>query len=218
MKNGKRKIFPKILLSVAMMGALGVCVWVLGALFSHEPIVAQAAEVGSGQSVEQMQAEISELRALIQSLLQSLSGQQAAQPAQQAGIPTISSQQARDLAFQFVGSGTVGESLFFSENGVPMFEVEVITGNIRYTVHINGETGHLVRMSRSDVAPPVTPVAPIAPIPPIAPITPVPTPPATNWSSPNWSSPSPGGSWGSASPGGWGSASPGGWGSSSPRR
>jgi len=224
----KSKFLGKFLLSVGLLGVFVATAVFVTHILTQESIVAQAAQIpvmeqNTGQNVEQMQAEISELRALIQALLQNMNGNGQGNAPLQAGIPTISSQDARNLALQFVGSGTVGESLFFSENGVPMFEVEVTTGNIRYTVHINAETSHLVRMSRGEVPAAVPPPAPAPPPPPPVPQVTAPpvsaaaTPnaPATNWSSPAWSSPS---GWGSASPGGWGSASPGGRWSASPRR
>jgi len=91
---------------------------------------------------EEMQLQIDELRELVNMLVSALLNNN------QAGIPGISSQLARDIAIEFVGHGTTRDVLLFTENGVLIFEVEVRHEDVRYMVYIIAANGNVLRMSR----------------------------------------------------------------------
>ena len=224
MKQPKRinSVVKKTLLSVAVLIFM-----LVGGLFVNIAFTQDPVEVHAASDADAMQAEIEELRALIQLLLANMDNSSNQIPqAAQAGVPQISGQRAREIAVEFIGYGTTGEVTLFTDNGVLTFEVEVRQNNVRYMVYVNAATGGVIRMSShentavippSAVVPnypphqpaqiqqPVTPAAPIppTPVPQVIPA-PAPQPAPSSWATPtpSWTSPTPG-NWSSPSPGGW---------------
>ncbi|MCL1988211.1 MAG: PepSY domain-containing protein [Firmicutes bacterium] len=138
----------KFLLSVALIGTL---------------FISSIPSVNAQQDAAAMQAEIAELRALIQALVGN-TGNTAPTP----GVPNISRQQAREIALDLIGAGVAGEVMLFTEDGVLTFEVEIRQGALRHTVYVNAITGSVIRMVRQDDVNAVgTPAAPAVPATPV---------------------------------------------------
>ena len=126
-------------LAVAFMG-FAAC--------SHAPagnVYASAQQVQNEEvTIAELQATIAELTALVSLLLGDSEG------AQQAGVPSISGQRAREIAIELVGYGVARDVLLFSEDGVLQFEVDVRHLNRRYMVYINAIDGEFISISRFD--------------------------------------------------------------------
>jgi len=166
-----------------ILGISAVVIFTLGymsfGLLVEQPTQATAAN----NETAAMQAEIAELRAMIQLLLSMLANQTTGESQQAA---RISSQQARDIAIEIVGqASTAYNTLLFTENGTLMFEVEVHNGFLRYMVYVDAIMGVATRMVQvenlilPDVGLPVEslppmPVLPVAP-PPVVVAPPPPT-------------------------------------------
>ncbi|MCL2014958.1 MAG: PepSY domain-containing protein [Defluviitaleaceae bacterium] len=164
-------MFKKIIIGISAVVVL-TAGYVGFAALTETPV-----QAASTTDIAAMQAEIAELRALIQSLT-GLLGQQATTP-----IAQISTQRAREIAVEFVGSGTALTANLFVEDGVPMFEVEVQAANSsRSMIYINAVNSTVVRMTpiTTPELQPVTPTAPVATPPPVAPPPAATAPPATN--------------------------------------
>jgi len=136
-------------------------------------------------SNDEMRQQIDELRALINMLI-TLMGNNNSETAQNqpnmSGIPSISSQRARDIAVELVGHGTARDVFLISENSILTFEVEIRYNAVRYMVYVNAINGSVIRMSRhEDVTPSPSPSP--SPAPTASP-SPSPSPPASggNWS------------------------------------
>ena len=126
--------------------ALLAAAFIFSGVFTANTVSAQ--QLNNNQpSVEEMQTQIEELRTLINALVLAL-GNGAQPQTNQAGIPSISSQRARAIAVELVGHGIARDVMLFSENGVLMFEVEVIHETVRYMVYVNAINGGVIRMSR----------------------------------------------------------------------
>jgi len=201
-KGGMRGIVKKTLLSLAITATVLGGIFYASATLSPDPVSAQAAQINAtANDPSAMQAEIEELRALIQLLLQNMNGNtNQNQQAAQAAVPQISSQSARDIAVELVGHGTARDVVLFTENGVLTFEVEVRHNNVRYMVYVNAANGGVIRMSRHEDGVQGITTLPEVINPPITPQTTA--PPTQQTPSGNWSSPSPGNNWSSPSPGG----------------
>ncbi|MCL2852824.1 MAG: hypothetical protein FWE20_07310 [Defluviitaleaceae bacterium] len=130
-----------------------VCVMVAGifvvANAARDPIVVQALGVQTGgvRTAGELQAENDELRAIIQMFLANMSNGAPQAAEQQAVIPQISSQSARDIAVELVGYGIASDVMLFSEDGALLFEVVVRNGAMRYMVYVSAVTGEVVGMS-----------------------------------------------------------------------
>ncbi|MCL1988568.1 MAG: PepSY domain-containing protein [Firmicutes bacterium] len=124
--------------------------------FATETVYAAQPDVAA------MQAEIEELKALIQALMAVIGQPPATQ------ISQISSQQAREIATDFLGGGTAVSANLFSEDGTPMFEVEVANGT-RQMVYINAITAAVVRTTTVATPAPVIPAPPAPTSPPVLP-------------------------------------------------
>jgi len=62
---------------------------------------------------------------------------------------TISSQEATEIALDYLGVGTAIDATLMEENGVAIYEVEIEENeDIRFLVYVHAETGDVVRMSR----------------------------------------------------------------------
>jgi len=134
-----------VLLSFAL-----AAVFIFGAALTANTVSAQE-PVGSQPGIEEMQRQVEELRALINALILALGSNNSAQPqTNQEGIPSISSQRAREIAVELVGHGIARDVMLFSENGVLTFEVEVVHNNVQYMVYINALNGGIIRMSRNE--------------------------------------------------------------------
>jgi uncharacterized membrane protein YkoI len=131
--------------------------------------------VQAQSTTEEMQATIAELTALINILIQNQSTDN------QAGIPQISSQRAREIALELIGHGTARDVFLFTENSVLIFEVEIRHDNVRYMVYVNALSGDVVRMSRHEdgyqgittlpeVVPPIATLPPTTPPPTTPPV------------------------------------------------
>jgi len=115
----------------------------VGAVYAQQPTVNQS------MSEEEMRRQIEELRTLIDTLLLAMNTNNVPSPPQgQAGIPSISSQRAREIAVELVGHGTAREVMLFMDSNVLTFEVDVRNENARYMVYINALSGSVIRMSR----------------------------------------------------------------------
>ena len=97
-------------------------------------------------AIAELQQTIAELRALVSLLL----GSDFYEGRQQAGIPSISGQRAREIAVELVGYGEARDVLLFSDDGALKFEVDVRYLNRRYMVYIDAASGEFISISRFD--------------------------------------------------------------------
>ncbi|MDR2182805.1 MAG: PepSY domain-containing protein [Clostridiales bacterium] len=120
---------------------------------SFAPTTTAYAQNQPNSTYEEMRRQIEELRTLINlliTLLQNNNANTGQNQPNQAAIPSISSQRARDIAIELVGHGTARDVILFSDNGVLTFEVEVRHNNVRYMVYVNAIGGGVIRMSRHE--------------------------------------------------------------------
>jgi len=116
----------------------------ISAVFNQSELSTQAAQVNNDSaSVEALQEEIAQLRALLQELTTSFAGNQN----QQSSTPAISSQSAREIAIENASGGEVRDIMLFTDNGVLTFEVDVRNGETRYMVYVNATSGTFIRMN-----------------------------------------------------------------------
>ena len=64
------------------------------------------------------------------------------------GLTIISSQEATEIALDYIGHGSSHHVTLVNENGVDIYEVQIIDDEIRYLVYVSAENGHIVRMMR----------------------------------------------------------------------
>ena len=138
---------------IAVIGLCAAATVLMGlAACSHTPagtVYASAQPQTEDATIAELRQTIAELSALI-SLLLGTDGTN--EEGQQAGIPSISSQRAREIAVELVGYGVARDVLLFSEDGVLQFEVEVWHLNRRYMVYIDAIDGEFLSISRFDEA------------------------------------------------------------------
>ena len=139
-----RKWIAGIVLCAAVTVLIGL------AACSHTPagtVYASAQPQTEDVTIAELRQTIAELSALINLLLGTDSTNEEGQ---QAGIPSISSQRAREIAVEAVGYGAARDVLLFSEDGVLQFEVDVRHLNRRYMVYIDAINGEFLSISRFD--------------------------------------------------------------------
>ena len=129
------------LVAVALLG-FGIMSY-----FRTGHVYASAQPQTEDATIAELQQTIAELRALINLLI---STDESYEREPQAGIPSISSQRAREIAVELVGYGVTRDVLLFIEDGVLMFEVDVRHLNRRYMVYIDAADGEFVSISRFD--------------------------------------------------------------------
>ena len=141
----RKKVIAVLMVCVIAAGGL-----LVPALLSNNQagtVHLQAAQAdGENMTIAELQQAIEELRALVNLLVLNMNNN--AQQDTQAGIPSISSQRARDIAVEFIGHGRAMEVWLFTDGNVLTFEVEVRHENVRYMVYINAANGNVIRMSR----------------------------------------------------------------------
>jgi len=105
------------------------------------------AAIQSGTHVDlavELAAEIAELESMLQAIL---TGET---PFGTSNTPTITSQDARDIALAFVGYGEVFDDLLFIDYGVFIFEVDIRYEAARYMIYVNAIDGSVMNMSQYD--------------------------------------------------------------------
>ena len=72
---------------------------------------------------------------------------------QQVGVHQISSQNAREIAAEFVGYGVVHDIQAFTDEDTLIFEVDIRHDAMRYVVLLNAESGNVTSLMRYEVGP-----------------------------------------------------------------
>jgi len=138
-------------MKIAIIVLSGLVIFVFGGLLgllitisTNQPQPPPAAIIEISSEEQELASELEELQMLFQDLQSQLNAQQA--ETAETAVPSISGQAAREAALEHIGGqGIIQETLLFEENGILLFEIEIINENLRHMVYINAQNGTVVR-------------------------------------------------------------------------
>ena len=66
-------------------------------------------------------------------------------------LGSISSEDAAEIALDYIGHGEVDEVRSITENGVQLYAVDIKDENVDFVIYVHSRTGDVVRMVRTEV-------------------------------------------------------------------
>ena len=78
------------------------------------------------------------------------SGDSVASATRRVLVASISSEDAKEIALDYIGYGLITDVALITENDVQIYTVAIKQENVHFVIYVHGQTGDVVRMVRTE--------------------------------------------------------------------
>jgi len=65
-------------------------------------------------------------------------------------VASVSSEDAKQIALDYIGHGVAEDATLMTENGIQIYAVDIRHEKVHYVIYVHGQTGDVVRMLRTE--------------------------------------------------------------------